>query len=101
MRGLSLTADAKRRARVKNLPFDLDWRDIQTRIERGFCELSGLPFDLSTPKSPHAPSLDQITANQGYTKNNVRVVLYAVNMMMGTWGLEKALEIVQAIQRKV
>lgn len=39
-RGLSLTADAKQRAKAKGLPFSLDWRNIQAMIDGGICEMA-------------------------------------------------------------
>lgn len=99
-RGLALTSDAKRRAKTKGIPFDLDWRDIQKRIDKGACEVSGIRFDLMTPKAWNAPSLDQIVPGKGYTKTNTRVVLHAVNSMVGTWGLDVALTIVAEIRKR-
>jgi hypothetical protein len=63
------------------LAFSLNWRDIQEQIDVGCCEVTGIPFDLTTPKAWNAPSLDQIVAGGGYTQENTRVVLYALN----TW----------------
>lgn len=98
-RGMALTFDARRRAKARGLPFDLDWRDIQSRIDRGVCEVTGIPFDLTGHRAWNAPSLDQTKASEGYAKSNTRVVLYAVNMMAGTWGLERALMVADAIKR--
>ena len=97
-RGMALVADAKQRAKAKSLPFSLDWRDIQRRIDAGFCEVTRLPFDLSVPKSWNAPSLDRRVPRKGYTPENVRVVLYAVNVMASDWGLEPILRIADAIR---
>ena len=99
-RGFALTADAKRRAAEHNLPFDLDWREIQRRIEVGACEVTGLPFDLTQPKSWNAPSLDQIVPSAGYTQQNTRVVLYALNTMANNWGVELIVKIADAIKTR-
>lgn len=98
-RGFCLVNDARSRAKVKKLPCTLDWRDVQAQIEAGFCEVSGLPFDMTTPKAWNAPSLDRIDPKQGYTIENTRVVLYAVNAMANDWGLDQALEIARAIMK--
>jgi len=102
-RGYALTNTAKHRAKVREIPFDLDPKDIQRRIDLNRCELTGIPFDLETPWAWNAPSLDQIDPGKGYTKTNVRVVLHAINVMANTWGPEKILEIAAAIvaRRKV
>lgn len=99
-RGFALTNEAKHRAKEKGFLFDLDWREIQKKVDAGVCEVTGIPFDLATPKSWNAPSLDQIVAGAGYTPDNVRVVLYALNTMANTWGVEMILTIAKAIQEK-
>lgn len=96
-RGFALVNVARHRAKSRGLPFDLDPKDIQTRIERGVCEMTGIPFDLTTPRAWNAPSLDQITPGEGYTKSNTRVVLYALNVMSNTWGPNRIVEIANAI----
>ena len=97
-RGFVLTREAQRRAEQKGIPFNLDWREIQTRIDAGFCEVTGLPFNLNTPKSWDAPSIDQMRAGEGYSKDNTRVVLYALNTMANEWGEDLIITIAQAIQ---
>lgn len=99
-RGFSLTNDARRRALEKGIPFDLDWREIQERINTGLCEVTGLPFCLDEPKSWNAPSLDQIEPSKGYTRLNTRVVLYALNTMANNWGLDTILQIADAIRER-
>lgn len=97
-RGFSLSHDAKRRAREKDIPFDLDWRQIQKRIDAGHCEVTGIPFDLTKAKAWNAPSLDQIIPRAGYTTSNTRVVLYALNVMASDWGLDVVVKIADAIR---
>jgi len=96
-RGRALVSVARSRAKQKGIPFDLDANEIQNRIDGGVCELTGIPFDLSTPKSWNAPSLDQIAPGAGYTMGNVRVVLYSVNVMANTWGHQRIMEVAAAI----
>lgn len=99
VRGFALAIDAKNRAKTKGIPFSLDWREIQRKIEAGFCEVTGLPFSLTkTRRTWDAPSLDQIKPGLGYTPENTRVVLYALNMMIGTWGLETMLKVAAAVK---
>jgi len=99
-RGAALVNVAKWRAKTKGMEFDIEADDIQKRIDAGQCELTGIPFSLSEPRSWNAPSLDRIDPDGGYTKGNVRVVLYALNVMANTWGPGKILEIASAISRK-
>lgn len=96
-RGLCLTGVAKNRAQRRGLAFDLDPDDIQARIDSGVCELTGIAFDLTQPRSWNAPSLDRIDSTKGYTRDNVRVVLYSLNVMANTWGLQTILEVASAL----
>lgn len=99
-RGKALVTVAKYRAKVRGLEFNLRAENIQSRINLGVCELTGIPFDLKNPRSWNAPSLDRIDSGKGYTEDNVRVVLYSVNVMANTWGHHKILEISSAIVKK-
>lgn len=61
-RASCLVATTRTRARKRNLEFDLDQHvaDIQSRIDKGVCELTGFPFDLSPGRKFNSPSLDRI-----------------------------------------
>jgi hypothetical protein len=71
-----------------------------TGIDKGVCELTGIAFDLTMPRAWNAPSLDRIDSKAGYTQNNTRVVLYALNVAANTWGENRILEIASAITAK-
>lgn len=85
---------AKKRAQAKSVPFDLDleWALEQAEAQNLRCALTGIPFyfEIDTRSKrghmPFAPSLDRIKAGQGYTKANVRIVIYAINVMLFDWG---------------
>lgn len=99
-RGAALVNAAKYRAAKRGIPFSLTPENIQARIRKGLCELTGIPFDLETPRAWNAPSIDQIVPGAGYTEGNVRVVLYAVNIMANTWGPQRIVEISSAILKQ-
>lgn len=102
-RAANMISDAKKRARLKNLPFDLDdfKAQLTARIEAGSCELTGLPFKVTAgARDWNSPSLDRVNPELGYVIGNVRVVLFGVNVMMLTWGLAKTLEITDALKLK-
>src|SRR5271166_240293 len=99
-RGLALINVARHRAKARGLPFDLSPLDIQQRIDEGYCELTGIAFNLDEPRSWNAPSLDQREAGMGYTRQNVRVVLYALNVMANVWGEGRIVEIANAISAR-
>jgi len=88
-----LVARAAARAARSGLDFTLTWRDVAPSLERGACSLTGLPFsdrpaDCEARANPYAPSIDRIDSTQGYTPDNCRVVVWAVNCAIGAWGEE-------------
>ena len=99
-RGAALVNVAKHRAKSRALPCTLDVADIQRRITAGACELRGIAFCLSVPRAWNAPSLDRIDTSKGYTPENTRVVLFALNVMANVWGPNKILEIASAIRQR-
>lgn len=97
-----LIRSIKSRSKKRGLACDLGQHiaDIQARIDAGFCELSGLPFDIILGVSPFAPSIDKIDPNGGYLYSNIRVVCHSVNCALGYWGVETLLSIADAIRSK-
>lgn len=99
-RGKALCASARYRASTKGLPFELNAAEIQYRIDRGVCEATAIPFDLGPERTWNSPSLDRIDSTKGYTTDNVRVVLWAMNAMANTWGEDTILNVADAIRQK-
>jgi len=98
-RAMCLVAAARIRARRKGVAFSITPADIvrlQATIDRGVCELSGVPFRLEGPRSAISPSLDRIKPALGYVSGNVRVVCHALNAGMGDWGEAELRRIVTA-----
>ena len=87
-RAMCLIAAARVRSRAKNITYDLDGfaDELQSRIDAGFCELSGARFDLSPGRKARSPSLDRIRPELGYVPTNVRVICHALNAALGDWG---------------
>jgi hypothetical protein len=83
-----LVAASKKRARESGIPFSLDWRDVYLHIFTGTCQLTGLSFEsrwAGPGTNPYAPSIDRIDSRKGYTRDNVRLVLWAINRARGEW----------------
>lgn len=97
-RAKALCSLAKHRAKKKGIQFSVRPDKIQARIDVGICELTGIPFNLDGGKTWDSPSLDRIDSSKGYTEDNVRVVLYCVNVMANVWGECKILDIADAIR---
>lgn len=99
-RACHLFNGAKRRSH-KWPVFDIDVEFIEKKLTSGFCEVTGLPFQFSTPgnshKNPFAPSIDRIDNSKGYIKSNVRIVLWCVNLMHGEMNDEQMVEMCKAV----
>jgi hypothetical protein len=98
----ALLTAARYRSRQRGLPFDLDEyrQQLADRLQKMECELTGIPLDLKTPRAWNAPSIDRIRPEAGYVISNVRIVAFAVNVMMNTWGEDKVLEIAGAMAKR-
>lgn len=82
-----LIGRARERARKKHIPFDLTVQAIANVLEKGVCQVTGIPFDMSVygGKRPWAPSIDRLDSSKGYVFGNVRVVVWAYNCAKNVW----------------
>jgi hypothetical protein len=101
-RAKELVRHARKRAEKMGIPFDLDphIQELQKRIDRGMCELTGLPMPVSNGRQWDTPSIDRIEPTKGYVLSNIRVVCLAVNCALGFWGPEVLLKIADAIRQR-
>jgi hypothetical protein len=77
--GLAALASAKERAhkRLREFTLTKQWV-IETYTGR--CQLTGLPFVVSTgSNNAYSPSIDRIDSAKGYTPDNCRFILWAIN----------------------
>lgn len=76
-----LLYSARRRAKAKGLPFDIELCDLTIPLA---CPLLGMPL-LSNhggkKHAPNSPTVDRIIPELGYVKGNVRVVSFLGNVM--------------------
>lgn len=85
---------ARSRARAKKLECDIDsqWAIAQLKGSDYKCPLSGVPFlegiETKSFMRPFAPSVDRINPSVGYTKENCRLIIFALNAMISDWGEE-------------
>ena len=104
-RALSLIKSASKNAKKKKLTFDLTFDFIHSKLISGVCDVTGLPFDFSKPsstiKNPYSPSLDRIDPKQGYTIDNVRVVLWQFNAMKGEISDKELLQFCNLVKEKL
>lgn len=97
-RGLAADLIVQPRRRGRTCTITVDW--ICERIERGHCEVTGIPFDLSrvpSGRNPFTPSLDQKIPGGGYTPENTQVVVWIYNAAKGTWSHADVMKLVEAL----
>ena len=93
-----LVADARMRAKQRNLPCDITTENIAERIQRGKCEVTGVPFELSRiPQRAWCPSLDRINPVLGYTQDNIQVVAWIYNAAKGVHGHAEVIKLAEAL----
>lgn len=105
-RELLRSCPAKRRSAVeRGLDCDDDLEEVALAMladQSGRCALSGVAFRpdvLGHGKAPRPfmPSIDRRDATRGYTADNIRIVCWAANCLLGSWGDEAALEIARGM----
>jgi hypothetical protein len=100
-RAKSLFDAARKRAVQRNYDFSIDLAWVRAKLEKGVCDLTGIPFVMDTRRlehrNPYSPSLDRRDNTKGYTKENCRVILWALNMGFADWGQEIYLKIARSL----
>lgn len=98
-----LVDSARARAKLRNLPFDLEGYqpELQRRMDLGVCEFSGIPLRLTGGRTFDSPSLDRIVPSLGYTRGNVRIVCDIVNRALNDYGEEVLFLVMESALRKL
>lgn len=58
---------------------DLTPEWIESKIKKGRCEVTNIPFVLTRGHHPFAPSMDRIDSSKGYTMDNIQIVVLIYN----------------------
>ena len=89
----NMIKSARKRSKEKNIDFDLDikWLSSLFKEQNNKCILTNIDFIIPTERknhlsTPFTPSLDRIDPTKGYTKNNTRLVCYAMNCCLHDFG---------------
>lgn len=82
--------------------FDITREFLEAKLRNGHCEITGIPFDMrpigvASKKNPYAPSIDRIDNTKGYIQSNVRMVLWAVNLMHGEMTDSQLIDMCKAV----
>ena len=106
VRAQRLYGNATKRAKTMNWPvpdFDSTW--IYEKIEKGFCEVTGIPFDLVSEtrkgvhaKNPWVPSIDRTDSSKPYTKDNVKIVVFMYNVCKSEFSHEDVIQFCKKVR---
>lgn len=82
-----LWSATRSRAKKNSLEFDIPLGFIEGVLERGVCQVTGIPFDTEEVlrKRPWIPSVDRIDSKRGYVMGNVQIVVWAYNQAKWDW----------------
>ena len=101
-----LVVRAKGRAKDIGKDFDLTTDQVFALMEKQEyrCVLSGFKFALNERKSSarrvFAPSIDRIDCKRGYTIDNVRLVIVAVNIGLADFGDDAYIRVCRAVAKQ-
>jgi len=100
-----IVSNAKLSARKKGVPFSLTCPMIWKMAERQHfkCSLTKMPFSWAPPKqghrsNPYRLSIDRIVPQEGYVPENIRLVIWAINMAISEWGTDVYNGVIEAYQ---
>lgn len=96
-RATRLISDAKKR-RSEGFTLTHEW--ISEKIAKGYCEVTGIAFDVTgegVPARPFAPSLDRTDSSLPYTQENTKVVVWIYNRAKGVHDHNAVLEMAKAL----
>ena len=81
---------AHSRAMRQGIPYDLDAHtfELEERLKRGVCEMTGMKWDFETPYAFNAPALYPVDVALGMVYSNIRIICWGMNVALGTWGPE-------------
>lgn len=91
-------------AQRRDIEFSLTYSWFSKRLKTGHCEETGIPFATKEEKNgkphPYSASVDRIDNDLGYTPENSRMVVWALNAARNTWGDEPLFRIVDALRAR-
>jgi hypothetical protein len=108
LRAQRLMGNATKRAKTMGWPkpdFNTDY--IYKKIKEGYCEVTGIKFDLETEvrksvhaKNPWVPSIDRIDSSKPYLKDNIKIVIFMYNVCKAEFSHEDVITFCKAVKLK-
>lgn len=97
-RATILFHSSKNTSKRKGIPFSLTKEDIlnQYKFQNGKCYYTGIPLS-SISNDPNKMSIDRKDSALGYTKENIVISSWHVNIMKRTYSEEEFLELCKTI----
>lgn len=93
---MSQLNQAKRRAKAKNVEFDLTTDDI---VIPDVCPVLGIPIDRTAGhQGDNSPSIDRVDNTIGYTKTNIVVISWKANRLKNNATLTELKQIVEYME---
>lgn len=108
VRAQRLYGNAQKRCKEQGWPPpDFSSVDIENRILSGFCEVTGIPFDLTSvqslsvhAKNPWVPSIDRIDSAKPYQKDNIQLVVFMYNVCKAEFSHKDVMKFVETLYLK-
>ena len=94
-----MLSDAKTRAKISNIEFDLKKDDI---IIPEYCPVLGIKLQSNRENKKNrnnSPSLDRIDNEKGYTKENIMIISWRANKLKNNGTLEEFEAIVNYMKK--
>lgn len=91
-------ANAKARAKRKNIPFNIEVEDIEIPE---FCPVFNIKMEIGTREefmTSHAPSLDKLIPALGYVKGNIKVISMRANIIKSFSSINDIERIIQYME---
>ena len=92
--------NAHRRSKMDKLEFSITKEWIEAVLKNGKCQITGLPFSFGNGRRPWMPSLDKSDPNSGYTKDNVKVVVWLYNTAKAEFSHDDVITLAKALVKK-
>ena len=89
--------NAKRRAKEKNLPFNIEKSDV---IIPEYCPILNIKLKVNEGVAKDSsPTLDRIIPSKGYVKGNIQVISYRANTIKNDATIEELEKIINYLRR--